>query len=260
LVATMSTIQHQAARKLLEVIQSAETEQQGPLNYKKAAKALGRDPEKNAKMVAQVCDLLDAAAALADVPLLALVKVRELSGEINHKAFADVENRQAIIDRSLNHNFSAADFARISEALRKLDGKGNRAAWQFVRETGGYLRLTAPAFEQHLDAINDIGTETPSRMTTTGVIYARDSKIREAVKRRAKGKCEFCGELGFFCADGTRYLECHHIIALANQGADLMKNVIALCPRDHREAHFGERSTELEAQMIQKIAILLVKK
>jgi hypothetical protein len=201
-VATMSTIQHQEARKLLEVIHSAETGQGGPLDYKKAAKALGRDPEKNAKMVAQVCDLLDAAAALAGVPLLALVKVRELSGEINRKAFADVENRQAIIDRSLNHNFSDADFAEISKALGKLDGKGNRAAWQFVHEAGWYLRLTEPAFEQRLDAINDIGTETPSRMTTTGVMYARDSKIREAVKRRAAGKCEFCGELGFFCADG----------------------------------------------------------
>jgi hypothetical protein len=61
------------------------------------------------------------------------------------------------------------------------------------------------------------------------------------VKLRANGKCEFCGEPGFISTKGTPYLECHHIIALANDGADRMTNVIALCPKDHREAHFGER-------------------
>jgi hypothetical protein len=32
-----------------------------------------------------------------------------------------------------------------------------------------------------------------------------------------------------------------------------MTNVIALCPGDHREAHFGERRAELEKAMILKI-------
>ncbi|TAK50128.1 MAG: HNH endonuclease [Xanthobacteraceae bacterium] len=52
--------------------------------------------------------------------------------------------------------------------------------------------------------------------------------IREAVKRRAQGKCDYCGESGFKCEDGSRYLECHHIIALANDGADRITNVSAL--------------------------------
>jgi hypothetical protein len=34
-----------------------------------------------------------------------------------------------------------------------------------------------------------------------------------------------------------------------------MTNVIALCPRDHREAHFGERRTEIEKEMINKVKI-----
>jgi HNH endonuclease len=106
------------------------------------------------------------------------------------------------------------------------------------------------------DAIDDIdGTDDPRREVYSGVRYARDPKIRAAVKRRAEGKCEFCGELGFKCVDGTRYLESHHITALANDGADRMTNVIALCPRDHREAHFGERRTEIEKEMINKVKI-----
>jgi len=259
----MSTIQHAEARKLLPIICSAATTHK-VLTYRTAAKELGRNPKTNSRMVAQVCDLLDAAAAFAGVPLLALVTVRELSGNINRKAWTgndvDSEHREAIINRSLHHQFSNADFQAISEALEKLDGKSNRAAWKFIRETIPdevlYRRLTEPDSAKNLDAINDIGTDTLSRVNTSGVTYARDPQIREAVKRRAAGKCEFCGERGFRCPDGTRYLECHHIIALANEGADRMMNVIALCPKHHREAHFGERRSELEKEMMQKVMIL----
>lgn len=157
----------------------------------------------------------------------------------------------------MHHQFSPADFQAISEALTKLDGKGNRAAWTYVRKKFSddelFRRLTEPASAENLDAIDDIGTDTPSRVNVSGVAYARDQKIRAAVKLRAAGKCEFCGELGFMCPDGTRYLECHHIIALANDGEDRMTNVIALCPTHHREAHSGARREELEKEMMQKI-------
>jgi len=214
-------------------------------------------------MVAQVCDLLDAAAALGGVPLLALVTVRELSGDINRKAWTgdewSVAHREAIINRSVHHQFSDADFQAISEALTRLDGKSNRVAWEFVRQAvpDVYLRLAEPPKSaEYLDAIDDIGTDTPNRVNTSGLTYARDPRIREAVKRRAGGTCEFCGELGFKCSNGERYVECHHIIALADQGADRMTNVIALCPNHHREAHFGERQAALEKEMIQKVMIL----
>jgi hypothetical protein len=254
----MSNIQHVEAQKLLTIISSAVATHR-LLTYRSAAEGLGRNPKTNSRMVAQVCDLLDAAAALAGVPLLALVKVREQSGDINRRAFADSERREAVISRSMHHQFNDADFQAISEALKKLDGKGNLAAWDFVRETIPkeqlYRSLTGPEPLQFLDAIDDIGTDTPSCTTVANVRYARDPRIREAVKRRAGGKCEFCGEVGFLCADGTRYLECHHIIALANDGADRMTNVIGLCPRDHREAHFGERRDELEKKMMVKVKL-----
>jgi hypothetical protein len=51
------------------------------------------------------------------------------------------------------------------------------------------------------------------------------------------------------------YLECHHILALAKDGADRMTNVIAICPGDHREAHFGKRRGEIEAEMIAKVKL-----
>jgi predicted HNH restriction endonuclease len=70
---------------------------------------------------------------------------------------------------------------------------------------------------------------------------------------RAKGKCEFCGEPGFMTTSGRRYLETHHVIFLANEGADKLTNVIALCPNDHREAHLGKRRAAIETEMILKL-------
>jgi hypothetical protein len=60
----LSTIQHDEARKLLPIIASA-TRSHRLLNYQTVAAELGR-PKDNAWMVAQVCDLLDSAAALAE--------------------------------------------------------------------------------------------------------------------------------------------------------------------------------------------------
>ena len=58
-----------------------------------------------------------------------------------------------------------------------------------------------------LDAIDDLGTDTPLKTQSHQWHYARDPKVRAAVLRRAKGKCELCGKLGFFYPDGSRYLE-----------------------------------------------------
>jgi predicted restriction endonuclease len=51
-------------------------------------------------------------------------------------------------------------------------------------------------------------------------------------------------------------LESHHIIALADDGADRITNVIALCPNDHREAHFGTRAEQIETEMVSKLRII----
>jgi 5-methylcytosine-specific restriction endonuclease McrA len=254
------SIQHDEARRLLPVIIDA-TKSHRLLDYQMAAAELGRS-KNNARMVAQVCDLLDAAAALAGVPLLALWTVREASGHINRKAWTDFgvepELREAIIECSRRHDFTQSDFDAIADALRRLDGKSNRAAWAYLRqEMSNRQRMRAilerlpPASPS--DAIDDIGSDRAERVFYTGQRYARDQRVRDAVMRRAGGQCEYCGARGFKRLDGTRYLEAHHILALANDGEDRMTNVIAICPGEHREVHFGERRDEMEREMIVKV-------
>jgi predicted HNH restriction endonuclease len=119
-----------------------------------------------------------------------------------------------------------------------------------------FLRLVGDYTDGNLNAIDDLGADAPDRLMSEVWTYPRDPRVREAVLRRANGQCEFCGELGFIKPDGVRYLESHHVIALANDGEDRLTNVIALRPNDHREAHFGERENEIEAQMIEKLKTL----
>jgi 5-methylcytosine-specific restriction protein A len=85
-------------------------------------------------MVAQVCDLLDAAAILAGVPLLALIAVRQKDGDINRMAWRQVpERKEELIEQSNAHKFTEADIQAIATALDRLEGKSNRAAWDYVR-------------------------------------------------------------------------------------------------------------------------------
>lgn len=259
----MAYIQYGEALKLLQIISSTYKSRKN-LTYKSAAKLLGRvPPGDHARAVAQMCDLLDAAAALAGVPLLALVRVRIGTGQVNPKAWKrESEIRERIIRKSTSHRFTADDFRAIRRALKTLEPKGNRKAWAFVWQefTKAEIveRLATPAHVSDLDAIDDLGTDAPARSRIDGWAYARDPRIRAAVMKRAKGRCEFCGVLGFIRTDGTPYLESHHIIALAKDGEDRMTNVIGLCPNHHREAHSGRRGAQLERQMIQKVQALCI--
>ena len=252
----MSTTQHQLAHSILSMIRDANPPQRF-LTYEGAAVELGR-PTNHARAIAQACDLLDAAAALAGVPLLALYAVRIASGDINPKAWKnDVPDdvRDAIIRRSAAHVFTDTDYHAIGAALDELAGCGNKAAWKEVRRRIPQLeqKLSEVLTVQTQDAVNDIGSDRVEKVTVTGTQYLRDPKVRRDVERRAEGKCEYCGKQGFERLDGTHYVETHHIIALADEGADRVTNVIAVCPEHHREAHYGARSKQLEEQMKAKV-------
>jgi hypothetical protein len=50
----MSEIQHAEARKLLKLIETSIADHEAPIDYRRSAKAFGRDPKNNSGMVAQV--------------------------------------------------------------------------------------------------------------------------------------------------------------------------------------------------------------
>ncbi|HVW64645.1 MAG TPA: HNH endonuclease signature motif containing protein [Nitrosospira sp.] len=86
---------------------------------------------------------------------------------------------------------------------------------------------------------------------STGFIFDRSLEVRRAVLERAEGVCECCGIPGFKMDNGRIFLETHHVIPLSKNGPDEEWNVVAICPNDHRRAHFGEDRAALRDQLLQ---------
>ena len=101
---------------------------------------------------------------------------------------------------------------------------------------------------------HDTATSEQSKRTKAAVYTARDPDVvRDAKLRAENGCCEFCGKPGFLTAQGNHYLEGHHVIPLSCDGDDAVHNVVAICPEDHRRAHFGHDRHEIREQLIDAV-------
>ncbi|XLM19289.1 HNH endonuclease (plasmid) [Pseudomonas sp. PLMAX] len=81
----------------------------------------------------------------------------------------------------------------------------------------------------------------------------RSAVVRQLVMVRSQGLCEWCGQTGFIKHDGQIYLESHHIVPLHQDGDDTVENVIALCPNDHRMAHYAANREDLAIEMLIRV-------
>lgn len=88
---------------------------------------------------------------------------------------------------------------------------------------------------------------------TIGSVYPRSLEVRQRVLHRAGGVCECCGQPGFKMESGAIFLETHHVVPLSEQGPDVEWNVVALCPNDHRRAHYGVDRMELRESLLAKL-------
>lgn len=88
------------------------------------------------------------------------------------------------------------------------------------------------------------------RRMTSGMVFVRDARLRARALDRAKGFCEYCHKPGFATADGSMFLETHHVVPLGEGGADTEENIAALCPNHHREAHHGARRDEIRQTLL----------
>lgn len=101
--------------------------------------------------------------------------------------------------------------------------------------------------------VDQVINTNPEKREQNIFVYNRDPKVRDHVKIRSDGKCEFCGDMGFEMTNGALYLETHHVVPLSEGGIDHASNVIALCPRDHRMAHYSRDASNMREKMHQII-------
>jgi 5-methylcytosine-specific restriction endonuclease McrA len=82
----------------------------------------------------------------------------------------------------------------------------------------------------------------------------RAEAIRRYVLRRANGRCEACGaDAPFERADGSPYLEPHHVARLADDGPDHPAKVIGLCPNCHRRSHHSIDAKQFNGGLIKRL-------
>jgi hypothetical protein len=163
-------------------------------------------------------------------------------------------------------------------ALRKETGQNNlnlvnNREWPLVSDSNEAFTLkffgVRAFYNDHAPsksafAVADLGApppgnSSPDRADSRTWSYKRDPEVRDYVLKRAKGRCEHCRKIGFLLPDGGRYVETHHIIALAKDGPDTVRNVIGLCPNHHREAHYGTNAEKLERKLLKKLAAINAK-
>lgn len=95
--------------------------------------------------------------------------------------------------------------------------------------------------------------DLPDRRLTGGSAFARSQEVRQAALDRASGTCEVCEERGFITDAGAVFLETHHVIPLAEGGPDVEWNVVAICPNDHRRAHFSKDRAEMRSRLVEHL-------
>ncbi|MDB5431425.1 MAG: 5-methylcytosine-specific restriction enzyme [Caulobacter sp.] len=106
-----------------------------------------------------------------------------------------------------------------------------------------YVR-TRTALASH-STVPPAGEVKPKSVVASTIVYERDPQVRAFVLQRGGGRCEACETLApFRKADGSGFLEVHHLIQLAAGGADTTWNAIAACPNCHRRLHHGEDRAE----------------
>ena len=89
----------------------------------------------------------------------------------------------------------------------------------------------------------------PTMREATVLLRDRSAAVRDVVLARAGGRCELCNEPGFVTAAGSIYLETHHVVPLADNGPDHPSNVVAICPQDHRRAHYAAERDEIAIRL-----------
>jgi 5-methylcytosine-specific restriction protein A len=105
--------------------------------------------------------------------------------------------------------------------------------------------------------LDQFSVPTPGdRVTVESIVRQRSPEVRRKVLERAQGNCECCGEAGFKMVNGAIYLETHHVIPLGENGPDEEWNVVAICPDDHRRAHFAVERDKLRNQLIDTLSTI----
>jgi hypothetical protein len=100
------------------------------------------------------------------------------------------------------------------------------------------------------------GNARPDRLPGSAGDFARCPRVVAWILMQAKGRCEQCDEPAPFSrADGTAYLEVHHVRPLADGGQDTVDNAVALCPTCHRASHHASDRRDRRRRLVDRLQL-----
>ena len=140
--------------------------------------------------------------------------------------------------------------SRITDALAAVEVSNPSSHLAVIVEHNGDVPSTAnPAvLERRANAILRTeqrtgvaaGSLQPARVDRLVSDFRRCPRVVALVLEAAAGRCELCGcDAPFERADGSPFLEVHHVVTLAEGGRDMADNAVALCPNCHRLMHYA---------------------
>jgi 5-methylcytosine-specific restriction protein A len=128
-------------------------------------------------------------------------------------------------------NVGAKVASEIEELIGIAEGRSLASIAGFeieVREQLKQPRLSEPR-----------GNSMPASAPVSITQFQRDASVKAWVLREANGNCECCSRPApFQTADGSPFLEVHHVRQLADKGQTQLQ-MPSLCPNCHREIHYG---------------------
>jgi hypothetical protein len=93
----------------------------------------------------------------------------------------------------------------------------------------------------------------PRRQAQQAISYDRDPLVVILRKRLAGYRCEVeaCQSEQFRTDSGEFFVEVHHLVPLADGGADTLENTVAVCPTHHRCLHHGQDRKLITRRLIE---------
>lgn len=143
-------------------------------------------------------------------------------------------------------NVGAKNAARIEHFLGLTEGRAPIDRVFFEASVHEILRKK--------DFSKPLGVLSPRMVTCATTCYQRNAQVKAWVIMQANGVCECCQlPAPFISCDGEPYLEVHHVRPLADGGADVVENTVALCPNCHKALHYGADAKLLIAKLLDSI-------
>lgn len=109
---------------------------------------------------------------------------------------------------------------------------------------------TRPSMSQMREKAINAAKTKPRESNRSVTLYERSIIVRDYVLARANGCCEHCSKAApFLKANGTPFLEAHHIRRMTDGGPDDPRYMIGVCPNCHRAAHYSKDALVINRQM-----------